>query len=525
MTKSSDDAATPAERRVREAADIADLTFELQTTWRSVLPRDPPDNALVHRRVEFNSDPTVSTANQFDRTTASGTAASVGVSSGAATLTNSGAERAADHFAFTGRPPEPHFSTLLRITEQSGGGRPALGLQTPNGGVAVTLASETETGTTGAVEGENEAPLWTFAGAPEAPYDVLVTWLGTVGIVLTRPVSEQWTCHGRFAWDGDPYADWENSTARPWWGCDLPTNASVSVKEVSLLSTAGFGVRDPALVTRRDGRPLQRGRHVYLACTAGAPGYGYSYQCVFRLHVDTFDVELTGVLFADTQGGSRYPDNAAHAVYDDLTDEFVVMFSGFGTKHLGPDDEVATYVGRSDRNLLDGVHAVAVEQAHLPTRSQVWDPFVVYDESAGAWRCTHTYDGAGAVAVSETTDESLTDGWELCRVFEDANEGTKFVPVADGYCCTYTDQRQPTGMAVSDYPQIGRNAAPIDVRPPTEDTFDSGFTSHPMIVPVDEGGEMRYLLVGFDGSEFAGLDVGGNGAKRTRGSLYVYEAE
>jgi hypothetical protein len=79
-------------------------------------------------------------------------------------------------------------------------------------------------------------------------------------------------------------------------------------------------------------------------------------------------------------------------------------------------------------------------------------------------------------------------------------------------------------MAVSDYPEIGENEAPIDVEPPTEAAFDTGFTSHPMVIPIDEPRGLRYLLVGFDGSEIDVPGVDDAERQRTRGALYVYEA-
>jgi hypothetical protein len=338
----------------------------------------------------------------------------------------------------TGRAPEPHFAALLRVTDASGAARPSVGLRTDDGDVSIGVDGEASRIVADGTVGGLDATL--RREAPEPPFDLLVTWLGATAVVHTRPAGGGWTCHGRAVWRGDPYADWTAAPWRPWWGYDLDPGASLSLGRFSLLGTAGFGVRDPTLVTRRDGTPLRDGRRVYLACSAGAPGYGYSYQAVLGLHVDTFEVELTGLLFADTGEGSCYPDNAAHVVYDDRSDEFVVAFSGFGTKHLGPDEDVAVYVGRTGRDVRHGTHVVDAEPANLPTRSQAWDAYLVFDEAADAWRCAHTYDGAVAIAVSETTDESLTGGWEPLHVYEGANEGTKLVAVDGEYRCTYTDE-------------------------------------------------------------------------------------
>jgi len=423
----------------RDPADLASRTFELRTTWRSVLPDDPPTDALVRRRVDFDADPTARTTNQFERTTVDGSPASLAANDGAASVANHSDAHCRERYLPTGRAPEPHFATLLRVSEWSGAARPSLGVRTDTGAVSIGVDGGTRAIGADATFGDVDALF--RQEAPEPPFDLLVTWLGARAVVHTRSAGGHWTCHGRVEWDGEPYADWKRRPWRPWWGYDLDSGASLSVDRFWLLGTAGFGVRDPTLVTRRDGTPLMDGRHVYLACSAGAPGFGYSYQTVLRLHVDTFEIELAGLLFADTGGGSCYPDNAAHVVYDDRTDEFVVAFSGFGTKHLGPDDEVAVYVGRTGRDVRHGTHVVDAEPANLPTRSQAWDAYLVFDEAADAWRCAHTYDGAGAIAVSETTDESLTGGWEPLHVYDGANEGTKLVAVDGEYRGTYTDYR------------------------------------------------------------------------------------
>lgn len=514
-----------ADNTISNGTQVENLSFTAKNVWRNVLPRPDAPNTLDVHETQFNADLFGSGTNYFQRyTIASGISTSI--AAGELTLSSSSAG-AEELITIHGQPAVPHFATFLRIESFSAspggttksnpklvfakdaGNRMETRIDVPND--SIDIFGELNNG------GGTEQTQTT--GLPSRPFDLLVLFIANDQHVLTREDGGDWVHQGSRG-TGVDYFD--KSTLDAWdvgFGVTADSGASVTVSEFRVMHTLQYGVRDITVATFRDGTPFIRDGWVYVTATCGGSGLGEGQQVVLRINTTSYEVELTGVLFSESRSGKAYNDTAGQLMYDEERDTWFWFASGWGTTQNGPDGNAHSYVGSTKVDPLHGVHIIETDDMNLPNTgngANVYDPFVVYDESAGAWRCIHNYSNLDVMAVSETTDESFTSGWSTVDKYTSngGTEGGKITKVDGEYVSLYKDSSVTNDMVSADYPSLSTNRQGIDL-----DVNPLGNTAHPMIVPVQRGDMTRYLLLAFDQSKVFGL------GSRSRGAMWVFESD
>ncbi|MFC7344738.1 hypothetical protein [Saccharopolyspora griseoalba] len=271
------------------------------------------------------------------------------------------------------------------------------------------------------------------------------------------------------------------------------------------------GVRDPHLVTHADGTPYIRAGKAYLTMTnAGLGFFQTAHWGVWELDLaDPTVLRQVAHLFFQ-RDGAVLGDHAGHLVFDDLAGEFIVTASGWGD-FAG--DGLRCHIARTREDVLSGVHVLESRPMALPTEaSGAWDPALARID--GTWHVAfvespsqdpfqfHPALATGAsldelAPVAADTSLDQTEGTILQKI-----GGTWYLLASDGDARNY--RVYDLGMEF-----LGTLDAPYGTNIP-----------HPMIIPVPEQGETRYLMVTFDGAQYAEPVLGYG----THGDFYVMTA-
>jgi hypothetical protein len=293
---------------------------------------------------------------------------------------------------------------------------------------------------------------------------------------------------------------------------------SVTVRRARAGYFGQAGVRDPHVVQWSDGTPYIRDGKLYLTLTnAGLGFFQQAHWGVWRLDLDDpRRLEQVAVLFF-ARGGVVLGDHAGQIVWDERRRAFHLMMSSWGDfAFRGVHVRYAT----TKADVLSGVHVIPTAPLPLPTPVSSWDPALT--RIRGRWHVGFVespsqtpFSFHPALAVGRPgggfTDLALAGRDESV----DQTEGTILQRVGGRWHLLASDgdarQYRVYDLAVRFQ---GTLHAPYGTNIP-----------HPMVVPVPDRGRTRWLMLTFDGTQFAEpvLGYGGHGdflvmeAQRTRG--------
>jgi hypothetical protein len=256
------------------------------------------------------------------------------------------------------------------------------------------------------------------------------------------------------------------------------------------------GVRDPHVVIHADGKPFIRDGKVYLTLTqAGLGFFQAAHWGVWTLDLDdpTRLEQVANLFFR--RNGVVLGDHAGHIVYDDARGEFILAMSGWGDFDF---QGVHVHYTRTRENVLSGVHVLATTQMPLPSDVSSWDPAIA--RIGDRWHVAFVESPSQdpflfhpAIAVSRRgggldqltlagRDESVdqTEGTILQKI-----GGTWYLLASDGDARNYRVYDLRANL-------LGYLNAPYGSNIP-----------HPMIFPISERGRTRYMMVTFDGTQYA----------------------
>jgi hypothetical protein len=257
------------------------------------------------------------------------------------------------------------------------------------------------------------------------------------------------------------------------------------------------GVRDPHVVTHADGKPFIRDGKVYLTLTqAGLGFFQAAHWGVWTLDLDDpRRLEQVANLFF-RRNGVVLGDHAGHIVYDDDRREFILAMSGWGDFEFRG---VHVHYTRTRANVLSGVHVLPTTRMPLPTDVSSWDPAIARID--GRWHVAFVESPSQspafifhpAIAVSRRgggldrltlagRDESVdqTEGTILQKI-----GGRWYLLASDGDARNYRVYDLRVNL-------LGHLNAPYGTNIP-----------HPMVFPISERSRTRYMMVTFDGTQYA----------------------
>ncbi len=516
---------------------IENLSLSAQGIWRDTLPNREYSNVLPIHRTQFFADLFASDSSAFTQYQVDGSSTVTrSISAGELTFENSSGGIQEEWFTPHKSPDTPFFAASLRVESyseswNSGGSdaNPGIGLIN-SASDWLTVAIDPAGGEVVVYEnwGGSGSSLLASTTEPTLPTDLLAIVIGNKVHVLTRPVetSKGWTYHGSASWSAsskDLFDDSQRANVDVAFNHRLDDGESVTISDFRMFMTPMFGIRDPAPVTYRDGAPFTRGDWVYIVGScAGGTGIGDSYQGVFRLNTESYDVEFTGAICGQPGNGSTYNDYAGHIVYDEADDRFIVQLSGWAQREAGNISSAEVFVGETTDDVLHGVNVIDVSNMGLPDpkSDDVYDPYLIYDSDPGAWRCAHNTMHR-EIAVSETTDDPASGdaSWSILNTRDESGtsttiEGPKIQKIDGEYALTYADDSAGSGAVSTDYPDPAANVESVSF------DVDPGYSKpHCPILPIYENGETVYYALSFDGAGYQGK------GDYTHGNLMIYRAD
>ena len=287
----------------------------------------------------------------------------------------------------------------------------------------------------------------------------------------------------------------------------LTAGNKVTLHKAQSLLTSGTGQADPQVIQTTDGRPLIRDGRLYICFTTrGFERIFDSYQGVYSLDLDSYELRLEGALFFGKGDGIMYGFHATKVVYDPSTEEYLVMT----TTH---EDTHTLAWARTKADLLHGMHYLECTELDFPhnyTRGAGYnteDPDFFYDAEAGKWRLAY----CALKDKSYVTYLCESDTWngtyrQIAESKQNNNTGIRITEV--GGRRYVLSGGSETTFYIYDYPTLEY-----------EGTFqqqyaNGGFRGWPTIVPLQYGNYERYLWITFD----RGAQTG----RYSYGTLYFY---
>ncbi|WP_458206289.1 twin-arginine translocation signal domain-containing protein [Haladaptatus sp. NG-SE-30] len=540
---------------ITNGTPIEQITWEVDRTWRDVFPEafglaETP--ALSLYRWQMDAQPFRSasegTGNMIGKHLLTGTDIGQTIEGGTMTIANRTGRFEAIGYEPRCHPIAPFFSGMLRVEEYSG--TPGTSGEASNAGIGLikddtnylwvgsnVAANQMQlfeklTDSNGATH-TNTVPFDTDYALPSAPFDLYVIFQGDCVSCLAREDGDNkdWKYYGdahignagvaRTLYDIFDKPTWEQFN--PYIHTACGGNNSITLSDFELFYSYQLGVRGPFPVTYKNGAPLIKNGKLYCALTPGSIKHR-GFQTIATIDLETFEIEMQSVLFAEAKTGYLSNYVASHVIYDDSNDTFTVMWSGFGN---GPNDPKQDdgfqriWVTHTEKNVLDGTHLLEAVDSNLPRNPAVGnggyhDFNGIYDEQAGKWRAVYNSGGIDEVSIAETTDESLTGGWTVLDSHQDPEnqiEGGRIVRVNGEYKVLYADPTVSGQMVSCEYPTVSTNRTGFDLDVDTNDE-----APHPSVVPVRSGGETTYKLITMDETKIY------DKAETSHGSLWMYEA-
>ena len=267
------------------------------------------------------------------------------------------------------------------------------------------------------------------------------------------------------------------------------------------------GIRDQHLVQHSDGTPYVRdGKAYFTATCAGLGFFQQAHWGVFTLDLAApTRLEQVAQLYS-RRDGLLLGDHAGQIVRDDENDRWLVATSSWGD--FAFDGVHVRHVVTTD-DVLSGVHVLETTPTPLPTRVSSWDPGMTRID--GRWHIGFVespsqdpFDFHPALAAAPAGADWL-DGLELVGAATDLHqcEGPIIARVEDRWWFLASDgddRRYPV----------------YDLRMRPAGTLDAPYETnipHPQLVPLPEDRGGGYLLVTFDGTQYAEkvMGYGGHG--------------
>ena len=287
----------------------------------------------------------------------------------------------------------------------------------------------------------------------------------------------------------------------------LPKNGEVVLHKAQSILSCGTGQADPQIVQNTDGTPLIRDGKLYVCFTTrGFEQIRDSYQGVYSLDIDSYELKLEGALFFGKDDGKIYGFHATKVVYDEAKGEYLVMTTTHADTHI-----LAYCSTKSD--ILHGMHFLECKELDFPhnySRAKhkgTEDPDFFYDSEAKKWRLAY----CAMKNKSWTTFLCESENWNgpyemIAESPKNNNTGLRITTVGGR---RYVLSGGPgTTYYIYDYPTLRY-----------EGTFqqqyaNGGFRGWPTIVPIPYGNYERYLWITFD----RGAQTG----RYSYGTLYFY---
>lgn len=287
----------------------------------------------------------------------------------------------------------------------------------------------------------------------------------------------------------------------------LPKNGEVLLHKAQSILSCGTGQADPQIVQTTDGTPLIRDGKLYVCFTTrGFEQIRDSYQGVYSLDIDSYELKLEGALFFGKGDSKIYGFHATKVVYDEANREYLVMTTTHADTHI-----LAYCSTKSD--ILHGMHFLECKELDFPhnySRAKhkgTEDPDFFYDSEAKKWRLAY----CAMKNKSWTTFLCESENWNgpyemIAESPKNNNTGLRITTVGGR---RYVLSGGPgTTYYIYDYPTLRY-----------EGTFqqqyaNGGFRGWPTIVPIPYGNYERYLWITFD----RGAQTG----RYSYGTLYFY---
>lgn len=287
----------------------------------------------------------------------------------------------------------------------------------------------------------------------------------------------------------------------------LPDGSNITLHKAQSLLTSGTGQADPQVIQTTDGKPLIRDGRLYICFTTrGFERIFDSYQGVYSLDLDSYELRLEGALFFGKGDGIMYGFHATKVVYDPSTEEYLVMT----TTH---EDTHTLAWARTKANLLHGMHYLECTELDFPhnyTRGAGYnteDPDFFYDSDAGKWRLAY----CALKDKSYVTYLCESDTWngtysQIAESKQNNNTGIRITEV--GGRRYVLSGGSETTFYIYDYPTLEYQGTF------QQQYANGGFRGWPTIVPLQYGNYERYLWITFD----RGAQTG----RYSYGTLYFY---
>ena len=267
------------------------------------------------------------------------------------------------------------------------------------------------------------------------------------------------------------------------------------------------GIRDQHLVQHADGSPyLRDGKAFFTATCAGLGFFQQAHWGVFTLDLASpTRLEQVAQLYSH-RDGLLLGDHAGQIVRDDENDRWLVANSSWGD--FAFDGVHVRHVVTTD-DVLSGVHVLETERTPLPTDVSSWDPGMT--KVGGRWHIGFVespsqkpFDFHPALAAGGEGADWLED-LKLVGAATDLHqtEGPIIARVEDRWWFLASDgdhRRYP--VFDLDLRPAGRLDAPYGTNIP-----------HPQLVPLPDDLGGGFLLVTFDGTQYAEkvMGYGGHG--------------
>jgi hypothetical protein len=296
------------------------------------------------------------------------------------------------------------------------------------------------------------------------------------------------------------------------------------------------GVRDPHVVTWADGTPYIKDNKLYLTLTnAGLDFFATAHWGVYTLDLSDYTspsaLKEVGKLFFE-RDGKVFGDHAGHIVYDGSN--FLIGVSTWGDFTYQGVHVNYTTVSKSE-DVLHGVHVLKPQKLNLPTVSPTdtgtWDPhfvridgqwyvaFVDSPSQGNPWKHFPALatgpDLEHLSLVGAESDLRQSEGMVMQKIqgkwYVLCSSGSGEITDEDAGPETYRIY-EPKKDQSGGLKYVGELNAPYVTNIP-----------HPMVTPLPVGGNTKWIMLTFDGTDFYGwtgpepLDYG------THGKFYVMD--
>ena len=306
---------------------------------------------------------------------------------------------------------------------------------------------------------------------------------------------------------------------------DVPGGGVAVLTKARSLLSCGTGQADPQIIQNSDGSPLVRDGRLWVAFTTrGFEQIPDSYQGVYSIDLDSYELRLEGALFFGDGDGIIHGYHATKIVWDGKSGKYLVMTTSHGGHHTLAWSETTA-------DLLHGIHYLECTELEFPhdymhgggsegRKSNVFgteDPDFFFDAKARKWRlayCAKVGQDESHKKQSYYTFLCESKNWngpyrQIARSTKDNNTGIRITTV--GGRRYVLSGGSETTFYIYDYPSLDYIG-----------TFNQlyangGFRGWPTIVPLRSGNYERYLWITFDRGALTG--------RYSYGTLYFYLAD